>query len=581
MKKVTYFLIAFVYSILSNAQEIPSGGNNIIAEEKLKFIKLNKEFGQVVFENGSLIATTTKQPENVYNLGIRIPLKDVQISENQPFLLCFEAKTIEASLETAEAKVNWLFKQVESSAPKDVVSKSVSISTNWQSYFIPFKTNQPIDKNYLSLAMQFGYPKQKFEIKNIRLIAYPTTFDIKKLPSTKLTYVGMEENATWRIEAEKRIEQIRKGNFTLKFDKNGNAISNVDVKISLVKHKFPFGAALDAEKILNDTSYYETFKNLFSIAVFENDLKMKRWQNQKKRVLTLQAIDRLNNDNIKVKGHVLLWPSFKYLAENVELNKDNPEKVKSILDNHVKSILNGTKGKIAHWDVLNEIYTNNEIQNVLKSDDILFETFLKAKEIDPKAERFINEYGIESGGGFNTTKQDWYFNFIKEIDKKTKGAIDGFGFQSHIGTDMTPPARIVEILNRFAQLNKKISISEFTLDVEDPEIKAKYTNDYMIAAFSNPAVSEFLFWGFFEPDNPKAGLVDKDYNLTKMGLAYYNLVFGKWKTTINKKSSTTGEISERGFYGTYKYEIIVEGKPYIGTFELEKGNSKPIIIKLK
>ncbi|MQP53826.1 endo-1,4-beta-xylanase, partial [Flavobacterium sp. LMO9] len=76
--------------------------------------------------------------------------------------------------------------------------------------------------------------------------------------------------------------------------------------------------------------------------------------------------------SILVKGHVLLWPGFNYLPDVYENNKANPKKIDQLISEHYKNILGETKGKISHWDVLNEVYTNKDIQTVLGSDEVLF-----------------------------------------------------------------------------------------------------------------------------------------------------------------------------------------------------------------
>lgn len=566
-----------------NAQEVPRGGENIVASDKLKSINFSKEEGNISIttENTTTIltATTAKQPNFIYNLGIRIPLNPRKIIEKQAMLLSFQARTLESSLETAEAKISWIFKQSESSDPKDVTERSVSLSQKWQTYYLPFEALKTSDGNAI-LSMLFGFTPQKFEIKDIQLQVYPKGFDFEKLPKTKITYPGMEANAPWRIAAEKRIEAIRKGNFEIEFSVKGKKVQNTNVTIELQRHAFPFGAAVNAEDVVNNERHFEAIKKLFNVIVFENDLKMKKWVFAKKRPITLEAIDKLNQNNIEVKGHVLVWPGLRYLTDDIKANKDNPEKVKEIILNHIKSVTQATKGKISHWDVVNEVYTNKDLQNITGSDDILFEAFKKAKEYDPKAERFINEYGIISGGGINKTKQDWYYNFIKTIDTKTAGLIDGIGMQSHIGSDLTPPEKVLEILNHFSELHKKISISEFTLDLLDEDVKAQYTTDFMIAAFSQPAVSEFLFWGYYAPNNHKAGLLNKDFQLTKMGNAYYNLVNTKWKTKINTTTNTEGKIADSGFYGSYQYDFTLEGKNYKGTFNVATNSKNTIKIVL-
>ena len=586
MKRFLGLLLFFSASIFSQDLEILKLGESVINKDAIKTLKLKKEFGDFVTyqSDGSYIhkATTSIKPDGVYHLSVKIPLISKEVKAGQPLLISFKAKSLQASLETNEAKVNWLFKQTESSAPKDVASKSVSLSANWQTYYIPFKSihSENLDKTVFTI--QFGYPPQVFEIKDIELYVFPESIDFKKLPYTKITYPGMEKEAVWRTEALKKIDEIRKGKFSLFFYKDNQPLKNADVEINQLSHYFRFGAAVSTEQILNQPNYYQTVKKLFNIVVFENDLKAKRWKNTKNRPATIEAIDKLNTDNIKVKGHVLLWPGFNYLPDDYEQNKLNPKYLQKLISQHYKSILEDTKGKISHWDVLNEAYTNKDIPEALGSNEVLFDAFIQAKKLDPNAKRFINEYGIISGGGINTKKQDWYFNFIKEIDTKTNGAINGIGMQSHIGTDVTPPTKVIEILNRFATLNKEISISEFTLDImDDEELRAQYTRDFMIAAFSNPSVKEFLFWGFYAPMHPKAALVNENYQLTKMGQAYYDLVFKDWMTKSAKKTNDIGLFFETGFYGTYEFTVKHEGKIFKGTFEVLPDNSNKLKINLQ
>lgn len=588
MSKIFNFFLLFILSQTTFSQEIEilNQGEKAVNRDGLKSLKLTKEIGsfETLERENEIIhkATTILKSDGVYHLSVKIPLQSKNIKAGQPLLISFKAKSIQASLETNEAKVNWLFRQTESSAPKDVASKSVSLSANWQTYYIPFKAIHSENLDKTTFTIQFGYSPQIFEIKDIELYVYPLSFDYKKLPYTKITYSGMEDNAEWRIEALKRIEENRKGNFSLFFYKDNQPLQNAQVEIKQIKHHFRFGTAVSTDEILNKEKYFETVKKLFNIVVFENDLKAKKWKNEKNRPSTIQAIDKLNTNDIKVKGHVLLWPGFQYLPDAYEKNKSNPKKIQQLINENYKSILTATKGKIVHWDVLNEAYTNKDIPEIMGSNEVLFDAFKKAKEFDPNAKRYINEYGIISGGGINTKKQDWYFNFISEIDEKTEGAIDGLGMQSHIGTDLTPPTKVIEILNRFEKLNKEISISEFTIDImDDDELRAKYTRDYMIAAFSNSAVKEFLFWGFYAPMHPKAALVDENYQLTKMGQVYYDLVFKEWMTKSRKTTNELGLVFDNGFYGTYEFIVKKEGKIYQGTFEVLPNEKNKLKIDLK
>mgnify|MGYP000158836401 FL=1 len=533
-------------------------------------------------ENTVFEFETTTQPKFIWNFSLKVPTKNVSIKKGQTILLQFKARTIHSLIETGEARILWIIKQSTDSenSYKFNLEATTSLSKEWQTYYVPFQTTKDISKEDFSLNMQLGFPKQKFELTNLQAYIFPTDFDASLLPKTKIKYFGMEDDATWRKEAEARIEKIRKGDFSITFTNGNEPITNEKVVIQLEKHDFPFGAAINVDEVVNKPEHLKYFSKMFTCAVFENDLKIKRWQYNKKKGDILKAIDILNANGIKVKGHTLVWPGFRYLSRKFEENAANPKKIEELTANFIADILTQTKGKISHWDVTNENYTNKDLQRITGSNKIIYDAFIKTKILDPNAERFINEYGIISSGGIDKVKQDWYYNYIQELDNNTNNAVDGIGIQCHIGSDLTPPTTVISILDRFVTLNKKISISEFTMDITDPEIRGKYTNDFMIAAFSNPAVSEFLFWGYYMPNNPKAGLFTKDFKLTSMGQAFYNLVHSKWKTKLFETTNSDGKISGRGFYGYYSYKLNFEGKQYAGVFQIEKESNNNYIIDL-
>ena len=165
------------------------------------------------------------------------------------------------------------------------------------------------------------------------------------------------------------------------------------------------------------------------------------------------------------------------------------------------------------------------------------------------------------------------------MDKNTGGLVDGIGLQCHMGSDLTTPAKTLELLDYYGQLNKKISISEFTMDLTDPEIRYQYTSDFLIAAFSHPNVSEFLFWGF-QSVNPKAVIYNNDWSLAPMGKAFFDLVHYKWKTNIKKSADKKGMLKVRGFYGVYSYHFMHNGKLVKGEFEVNPEKNNLIKIKL-
>ena len=69
----------------------------------------------------------------------------------------------------------------------------------------------------------------------------------------------LEPDAPWRKEAEKRIEQIRKGDFSVIVkDKNGNVIPNAEVEFDMFEHEYQFGASTN-NKIYTNDEYAKKF----------------------------------------------------------------------------------------------------------------------------------------------------------------------------------------------------------------------------------------------------------------------------------------------------------------------------------
>lgn len=584
MKKLV-FVIILSFPLLLFSQKSDIKGKNIVNYERLKFIKTNSEFSKITLVNNNVkenlvfkIETHT-QPKFIYKSATAIPIYKQFVSKGTAFLLSFSAKTVASSLETGEAKLNLLFKQ--SKSYKNNLVSTQSLSSNWKTYYIPFQSNINIAKQDLSIVFHYGFKPQAFLLKNVKFEIFPEGTKLESLPKTQIVYKGIQVDAKWRKEALQRIEIIRKGNFQLQFTKNNLPIANKTLRIRLKKHLFPFGAAINAKDVIANNEKYKNFKKTFDLAVFENDLKIKSLRWKKKKDQVIKAIDILKKDKIQIKGHVLIWPGFNYLTPEIKKNKDNPKKVTELIENHVAGLLKLTKNKISHWDVVNEAYTNKDLQKITGSEQILYNGFKTAKELQPNAKRFTNEYGIISKGGLDTKKQEWYYNFIKRIDENTNGLVSGIGIQSHIGSDLTPPEKVLELLGYYATLGKQISISEFTMDIQEPKIREQYTKDFMIAAFSHPSVTEFLFWGFVEDDRKKVDIFKKDWSKGAMGKAYFSLVHDKWKTNLLGTTDKNGLVKGRGFFGTYQYEFVENGKIKKGTFKVLPKHRGTLKINIK
>jgi GH35 family endo-1,4-beta-xylanase len=514
--------------------------------------------------------TTTTRPENIYNLSRSIPLQNEPLKAGRVLLLSFAAKTEQASLETGEGKLLCLLRQSDSH--KDNLSRTVSIGNGWRTYNFPFTLTEDVASGKLVLNLQFGYPEQEVLVRGANLTLYPVGTRAEDLPQTKITYAGRATDAAWRGEAARRIERHRKGSFSLQFvDAAGNPLPDMSAEVNLKRHDFGWGAAVNAQAIAKEPARLDRIAQTFNTIVFENDLKIKRWRNKAFRANTLAVMDSMAARSIAVKGHVLIWPGFQYLPGVIRENKDKPAKVTDLMERHVDDVLARTAGKVNHWDVVNEAFSNRDLQTVTGSEEILYIGFRKLEEKDSVVGRFTNEFGIISRGGHDEEKQRWYYDYIKRLDEQTGGLVDGIGIQCHMGSDLTPPERVLELLNYYGELNKQISISEFTIDLDDQELRFDYTRDFLTVAFSHPAVSEVLFWGYYGGTHPKASIFTPDWKLGDMGLAFQSLVHKQWTTEVTGKTDEGGRIQGRGFYGDYEYRFTVNGQIKTGHFSLVPG----------
>lgn len=576
------FLLFIFLNLNLQAQPILENGKNIINYEKLKFHKFEKEgLGKITSNKAkiekeiTLTVETITHPDFIYNLSSKIPVQPTKLKKGEILLLSFLAKTEFSNLETGEARMLWSLNI--SADPKEKIRTTVSASSEWQQYFIPIKIDQWVNAKRLNLSLQFGFPPQKFLLKNLQLLVFDKNTNLADLPKTKITYAGMEANSKWRSAANKRIELIRKGEMELCFTKNGKRVKNENIQIELKQHHFGWGAAVNAKKIVKDEAQIKNISKAFNLVVFENDLKIKFYERRIPKETILEAIDMVRAEGLGVKGHVLIWPGFRHLTPEFKMHQNNPKKITSMMENHVKNILEDTKGKIRSWDVANETYTNQDLQKITGSEEILYNGFQELKKREPNVLAFTNEYGIISKGGLDEKKQQWYYDYIKRVDENTGGLVDGIGIQCHIGSDLTPPEKVLSILDYYASLKKKISISEFTMDIKDAAVRKQYSKDFMTAAFSHPSVSEFLFWGI---QGEKADIFTKDWEQGIMGEAFFELVHGEWKTNLILETNKKGMAKERGFYGIYEYTYVDGNEVKKGEFDFLPDNKGVIEIKM-
>jgi GH35 family endo-1,4-beta-xylanase len=293
----------------------------------------------------------------------------------------------------------------------------------------------------------------------------------------------------------------------------------------------------------------------------------------------LKGTEWLSQHGIQSRGHVLVWPSWRNLPRSVKALEKDPPKLRAAVNQHVTELATAMRGKLVHWDVLNEPFDNHDLMDLF-GEDVMVDWFKLARAADPGAKLFINDYAILSGGGGTTAHRDNYERVIKLLE--SKGApFDGVGMQGHFGSSLTGPEDMLKILDRYAKLGKQIWVTEYDVDVEDEELAAQFTRDFYTTLFSHPAVGGILMWGFWDGAHwrKNAPLYRQDWSEKPAGAAYRKLVLEAWRTNASGKTDATGGYALRAFLGSYEVKVTSGGKTK--TLPLELGpESGPVTLQL-
>lgn len=176
--------------------------------------------------------------------------------------------------------------------------------------------------------------------------------------------------------------------------------------------------------------------------------------------------------------------SAKVRTRGIEYVEKTDEEKKTIISNAMETWIKGMVGhykdRVHSWDVLNEpIDDGGKLRGVevvpneedMDDDDFYWgkymgkeyavKAFQWAREADPTAKLFINDYNLE----YNLNKCDKLIEYINYIDQ-TNGStlVDGIGTQMHVAIN-TDKEKIKEMFQKLAATGKLIRITELDVKV--------------------------------------------------------------------------------------------------------------------
>ncbi|MGW3314739.1 endo-1,4-beta-xylanase [Streptomyces fungicidicus] len=278
------------------------------------------------------------------------------------------------------------------------------------------------------------------------------------------------------------------------------------------------GTALAAGPLLTDNAYRRTAGEEFSMLTPENDFKPQFVQPRRGVFAFAEGdtlVDFAEANGMKVHAHTLVW--FEALPAWMRAEMTHEQR-RRVMVEHIRAVAGHFRGKVAEWDVVNEPMSDEDEDysngNRGVRPQLWFEAmgeqyidiaFHAAREADPHAVLYLNEYGVEEDG------PRWDALYALLIRLQERGVpIDGVGFQDHeyaVG-DRTDPEVFRGKVRALAGLGLKARVSEadVLVDEDEEDIQARQLAGKLAVCGEEPNCTSFSTWGFTDKYGSTADL---------------------------------------------------------------------------
>lgn len=306
--------------------------------------------------------------------------------------------------------------------------------------------------------------------------------------------------------------------------------------------KFRIGAALNRSQIMGeDAQALALVERHFNTVTAENVMKWEKIQPAEGE-FDWEAADALVDfaaaRGMEVAGHVLVWhqQTPAWVFEGPDGGPASRELLLERMRNHIRAVVGRYKGRVQAWEAVNEALDEDGTLRRTPWLEIIGEDYLRkafefAREADPGAHLYYNDYGIH-----RPDKRDGTVRLVKSL-QDAGVRVDGIGIQGHYGLDNPRDMKEFEdAVTAFAALGVQVHVTELDvsvlpfpaqqdwgadldLDLEldarynpfagglPPEVEQQQVEQYLglfrILMMHHDSVGRVTFWGVSDADNWK------------------------------------------------------------------------------
>ncbi len=459
----------------------------------------------------------------------------------------------------------------------------VIVGSERETVSFAFRARRDHPAGGLLLVPTLSYFDRTLRLSSVAFTSHGPDTDPQALSYSGSTYLGQAPDAAWRAEAAAKIDRHRKSDLRVVVtDRLGAPLPGVTVSVEQLRHAYRFGTAVVSSRIVDaprvftpesgitpeswrsdNARYREEILRNFNTVVTENDLKWPQWNHVNRspgvysQQWTLDALRWLQSHDYTVKGHTLVWGSWRFTPPWLREMENDPDAIQRAVLAHIRDMGTATSDLAAYWDVLNEPMSHRNLIELLGHDRVA-EWFKAARQYLPRSRLVMNEFDLVGNGGSAKRRAD-FLAFARDL--RERGApLDVIGFQGHFWSErFTAPENVWKIIDEVhAATGLPIMISEFDTNVPNERLQADFTRDFVTAWFAHPATEAFIMWGFWGGAHwmgDAGSMFRKDWSEKPNLTAWRDLVYGQWWTRESATTAEAGEATIRAFHGKHRVTV--------------------------